>query len=115
MAADETLTRRVRTALQDISPVEEKRMFGGLVFMVDGKMCVCVDAARLMVRIDPAVEESALARIGCHRVEMNGRSLRGYVYVDAAAVAEQQEFDYWMDLALTYNPKAKPAVRRGRR
>lgn len=115
MAADESLARRVRAALAHIPRVEEKTMFGGRAFMVNGKLCIGVDKDRLMFRIDPAVHESVLERNGCRTVVMGGRSYRGYVYVEEARLATQEEFDYWIGLALGYNAEAKPAVRRRRK
>jgi TfoX/Sxy family transcriptional regulator of competence genes len=102
----------VRAALQHVPEVEEKAMFGGLTFMVHGKMCICVGKDRLMCRIDPAIHDSVLTRKWCRTMVMNGRSYRGYVHVDEEAVRVQKEFDYWIRLALDYNPKAKPAARR---
>jgi len=52
-------------------------MFGGLAFMVEGKMCVCVGKARIMCRIDPAMHDAALKRNGCTTVEMKVESTGG--------------------------------------
>jgi TfoX/Sxy family transcriptional regulator of competence genes len=109
MAPSEVLTNRVREALQDVASVEEKRMFGGLAFMVDGKMCINVGKDRLMLRIDPALYEAALARVGCTSVVMRGRETRGYVYVSEDALDSDDAFAYWIGMALDYNPKAAPA------
>ena len=54
-------------------PVEEKKMFGGLTFMVRGKMCVSVGKDRIMCRIDPAIHDAAIQRQGCRSVVMKGR------------------------------------------
>ena len=77
MPPDETLVDRVRTALGTGRRIEEKRMFGGLAFMVEGKMCVCVGKARIMCRIDPAMHDAALKRNGCTTVEMKVESTGG--------------------------------------
>ena len=86
-------------------------MFGGTTFMVDGKMCVSVGRERIMCRIDPAFHESALKRRGCRTVTMKGRRYRGYVHVDADAVKNQRDLDYWIGLALTFNRKAAASSR----
>ena len=78
-------------------------MFGGLMFMVSGKMCVSVGKDRLMCRIDPAIHETAVERDGCRAVIMKGRRLRGYVHVDRDAVRTKRGLDYWIELALDYN------------
>jgi TfoX/Sxy family transcriptional regulator of competence genes len=81
VAHDEQLASRVGTALAHRQDVEEKNMFGGITFLVNGKMCVSVGKARLMCRIDPAVHDAALQRRGCRTVVMNGREYRGFSIV----------------------------------
>jgi TfoX/Sxy family transcriptional regulator of competence genes len=78
-------------------------MFGGLVFMVRGKMCVSVGKERIMCRLDPAIHDAALKHKGCRTVAMRGRPYRGYVYIDAEAVRTKRQLDYWVRLALDYN------------
>jgi TfoX/Sxy family transcriptional regulator of competence genes len=106
MAYDEGLANRVRKALSG-HKVEEKKMFGGLCFMVNGKMCVTVGKDRLMCRIDPALHETALAKKGVKTVVMRGREYSGYVHVPEESLTSQRDFDYWINLALDYNTIAK--------
>jgi TfoX/Sxy family transcriptional regulator of competence genes len=106
MSYDEALADRVKAALGGTRPVEEKRMFGGLTFMVRGKMCVSVGKGRIMCRIDPAAHDDALRRPGCRTVVMNGRDYRGFLYIDAEAVSTDDELNYWVRLALDCNGKA---------
>jgi len=114
MPPDDALVDRVRVALGSTVDVEEKRMFGGIAFMVRGKMCVSVGRDRIMCRIDPALHDSALERKGCRTVVVKGRQYREYVHVDADKVKAQRDLDYWIDLSLDYNRKAKasPSKRR---
>ncbi|MGH9781801.1 MAG: TfoX/Sxy family protein, partial [Candidatus Acidiferrales bacterium] len=105
MSYDQLLTNRIRAALTGNRRVEEKRMFGGIAFMVQGKMCVSVGKERIMCRIDPAVHDAALQRKGCHTVVMRGRQYRGFVHVDAKAVRTKASLHYWVGLALDYNEK----------
>lgn len=105
VAADEALANRVRGALASDLSVEERKMFGGIAFMVRGKMCVTVGMDRLMFRIDPAIHDTAAARKGCRTVVMKGREYRGYVHVDAEAVRSERELKRWIRLALDYNQK----------
>ncbi|HXY31997.1 MAG TPA: TfoX/Sxy family protein [Gemmatimonadaceae bacterium] len=112
MAPDEALLRRVRAALAHTPRVEEKRMFGGVMFMVREKMCISVGQDRLMCRIDPGVHDRALERGGAKTVVMKGREYRGYVHVEAAAVETQRDFDHWVGLALDFNEGAVPSTRR---
>src|SRR5439155_18235610 len=81
--------------------------FGGVTFMVRGKMCVSVGKGRIMCRIDPALHEATVRRKGARTVVMKGRPYRGWVYVDAAAVKIKRDLDYWVRLSLDYNTKAK--------
>src|SRR5262245_20118263 len=94
------LVERVRTALAPVPRVEEKKMFGGTMFMVNGKMCVSARKERIMCRIDPAMHDLALERKGCRTVVMKGRAYRGYVHVDAAVLGTNAELQYWLRLAL---------------
>jgi TfoX/Sxy family transcriptional regulator of competence genes len=107
MAFDEKLAGQVRRLFEDLSvPYEEKRMMGGLCFMVDGKMCVGVHGQRLMARIDPDVYESALSRKGCTPMDFTGRPMRGFVFVGSDGLATKRELESWLRLALEFNPRA---------
>jgi TfoX/Sxy family transcriptional regulator of competence genes len=112
MAFDQLLAERVRAALGGARGVEEKRMFGGLTFMVGGKMCVSVGKDRVMCRIDPAVHDEALQHKGSRTVTMKGREYRGYVYVDAKVLSTKRDLDHWIGLALDYNKKAKSQTKK---
>ena len=114
MAYDLVLSERVRDALAQTPRVEEKKMFGGLAFMVDDKMCVTVSRDRLMCRIDPALHEQVLARKGTQRVIMNQREYTGYVYVGEEGWRDPADFDYWIGLALDYNKHAKASSKKKR-
>ena len=110
MPPDETLANRVRTAIGKNRRVEEKKMFGGIAFMVEGKMCVTVGKGRIMCRIDPAIHDAALERKGCTTVVMKGREYRGYVHIDAEAVSSKTDLYHWVKLALDFNGRAKPSA-----
>jgi TfoX/Sxy family transcriptional regulator of competence genes len=112
MPYDEVLAKRVKAAMGRVRPIEEKKMFGGVAFMVRAKMCVSVGKDRIMCRIDPAIHDAALQRKGCRTVVMKGRQYRGYVYVDAEAVKTKSELEYWVGVALEYSNKAKAAARK---
>lgn len=88
MAFDEQLATRVRDRFKQRKVTfEEKRMMGGLCFLVDGKMCVGVEKNRLMARIDPEVYERALSRKGCVPMDFTGRPMRGFVFVNPRGMA----------------------------
>ena len=107
MAYDENLAERVRELLTTCTaPVQEKRMMGGLCFMVDGKMCVGVDKQRLMVRIDPEIYHSALSLKGAAPMDITGKPLRGFVFVDSTGTKSRSDLKGWVALALEFNPRA---------
>ena len=108
------LAQRVRTALQRLPRVAERRMFGGVTFMVNGKMCISAGRGRLMCRIDPDLHDTAIARRGARTVKMKGRAYRGFVYVREGAVASKRDLDYWVKLCLSYNKKAKASRKKHR-
>lgn len=80
-------------------------MFGGVTFMVRGKMCVSVGRHRLMFRVDPAIHDTVVVRKGCRTVVMKGREYRGYIHVDAEVASSELELKHWMRLALDYNER----------
>ena len=107
-----TLADRLRAALADTPNVEEKWMFGGVGFMVRGKLCLSARQERMMCRIDPASHDDVLRRKPCRTVVMKGRSLRGYVRVDASDVKTKRDLDYWVALALDYNQQITEGVKK---
>src|SRR5882757_2432079 len=98
--ASNPLLERVRTALARIKRVQEKKMFGGTTFMVNGKMCVSAGRDRFMFRIDPEMHDDLVGKNGSRTVKMNGRAYRGFVHVDAAQLRAKKSFDFWVGLAL---------------
>jgi hypothetical protein len=113
MAYNEYLAEQVRAELKRRqAPTEEKRMMGGLCFMVRGKMCVGVDKDRLMVRLDPERQSEALARPGAAPMDFTGRPMRGFVFVAAEGWERQADLAAWLALALDYNPRAKASKKK---
>jgi TfoX/Sxy family transcriptional regulator of competence genes len=107
MAYNEGIADRVREALVDQDQVEEKRMFGGVCFMVKGKMCMGVVKNDMMCRIDPAIEETALEKRGARPMDFTRRPMKGYVYVSDEGMRTKKDLDYWVNLCLDFNSKAK--------
>ena len=112
MAASEQLTRRLRESLESVSRVTEKKMFSGVAFMVNGKMCINVGPDYLMVRIDPKDYEELVEKPGCSPVVMRGREIKGFIYVDEEVLRTKRQLDYWIGLALDFNPKAKSSKKK---
>jgi len=104
MAYDESLADEVRKALSDFKLVE-KKMFGGIGFMVNGKMCVSVNNRPdhiMMIRIDPNNKE-ALKRKGAKLAVMRGKKMAGWLFLTKEAIKTEKDFSYWIELAVTYN------------
>ena len=99
------LLERVRASLAHLPRVEEKKMFGGITFMVNGKMCVSVGRTRLMCRIDPELHDSVVNDKDVRTVVMKGREYRGYVHVDDATVRSKKALDRWVSMALDENAR----------
>ena len=112
MACNESLANKVREALAHLANVEEKKMFRGITFMVNGKMCISVGNDELMCRISPDVFESVLERNGCRPMIHGNRTMKGFVFVSEVGYRRQKDFNYWIDLAVDYNKEAKPAKKK---
>ena len=108
MAYSEKLAGRLRERLAGLPNIEEKEMMGGLTFMFNGKMCVGVIKDELMCRINPDIYEAALERKGCRPMDFTGRPMKGWVIVNEHGTKNNKDFDYWIDLSLDFNKKAKP-------
>ena len=108
MAYSEVLAKRIRKILIPKNlQVEEKKMMGGLTFMVDEKMCVGVVRDDLMVRIAPEEYEFALQKTGCRPMDFTGRPMPGFVFVNHDGISTDQDLENWLNLALEFNPRAK--------
>lgn len=112
MAYGEKLATRIREHLIDVPRVVEKEMMGGLTFMVNGKMCVGIIKDELMCRIDPELHAAALDRTGCRDMDFTGRPMRGFVMVDETGMKRKSDFEYWVNLALDFNKRAKASKKK---
>jgi hypothetical protein len=96
MAYDERLAGRIRRVLAGRRDVAEKRMFGGLAFLVGGKMACGVLGRDLVVRVGPDRHEAALARPGARPMDFTGRPLRGFIYVGPAGTRTAAALRRWI-------------------
>lgn len=112
MAFDEKLANRIRESLADIPKTTEKFMFGGVCFMVDDKMCMGVVKDEMMCRIDPEVYETALEKNGCREMVFTGKPMKGYVFISEEGMKTKKQFDYWVDLCLDFNKRAKSSKKK---
>src|SRR5919199_385552 len=103
MAYDEDLANRLRERLADEGGVTEKRMFGGLAFLVNGHMCVAASSrGGLLARVDPDETEDAIAQPHAGRMEMRGRSMDGWITVESEGVANDRDLSAWVERGLAY-------------
>lgn len=109
MAYSEELAQRVREVIFERSAVTEKRMFGGIAWMIEGNMAVATVGDGLLVRLDPEDREAVLAEPHVGPMEMTGRTMRAFVIVDAAGLEEDGELERWIETgaakALSLPPK----------
>ena len=108
MAYAENDGQRVRDALGDRDDVVEKKMFGGLCFMVRGHMAVGLTAAELMVRVGPDAWEAALAEEHAREMDFTGKSLKGFVFVDPAGWSTKQDLRKWVARGVAYAESLPP-------
>ena len=108
MAYDDGVAQRVREALIDQSDVVEKKMFGGLAFMVRGHMCCGIVGAELMVRVGPQGYESALSQPHARKMDFTGKPMKGFVYVSAAGFEDDGDLQSWVDRGLRFVTSLPP-------
>ncbi len=112
MPYNETLLARIREALVHLPDVEEQKMFRGVTFMVNGKMCICVSGDDMMCRFDPALQETVAERTGFRAMIMKGKEYKGFGYVSEEGFKRKKDFDYWINLCLDFNSRAKASKKK---
>src|ERR687885_2917261 len=109
MAYDEELGNRIRERLAGEPAVTEKKMFGGLAFLVHGNMAVAASGqGGLLVRVDPAESDALVARSNAEPMEMRGRSMRGWLRVESADVEADDALAEWVRRGVAYAGSLPP-------
>ena len=109
MAFDAELAERIRALLGDRAEDEEEVVFGGLAFMIGGNMAVAASSnGGIIVRVDPAESEELIASTPARLLEMSGRSMAGWLRVDAAAVADDEALAPWVERGAAYAASLPP-------
>ncbi|WP_312324424.1 TfoX/Sxy family protein [Soonwooa sp.] len=105
MAYNIELADRIREYLAKIPNlnIAEKKMFGGLAFLVDDKMCVNVSGENLMLRYNPDLEEQVSRKVGFLPMIMKGKQMDGFCYVEPEGFRKAKDFNYWMKISLDFN------------
>jgi TfoX/Sxy family transcriptional regulator of competence genes len=108
MAYDEVLAQRIRAALPAVPEMTEKKMFGGISFLVDGKLACSVSKDNLLVRIGQDATAAALAQPHVRMADMTGRPMKGWVLVEPAGIESDNDFKRWIDLGVTFAASLPP-------
>ncbi len=102
MTADDALAERIRPILSGRTGYSERRMFGGVCFMIGGNMCAGTWKGALIVRIDRAKRETVLAEPYTRPADMNGRVMKGWALVEPAGIRSDGDLKSWVDRAAAY-------------
>ena len=109
MAYSEHQADRIRQRLSKSNVTEEKKMMGGLIFMVHHKMCVGLDIDkktgqdRLMVRVGKAAHDRLIFRNGSREMDFTGKVMRGFLFIDPEGFDTDADLDFWIAKALEFN------------
>lgn len=107
MAFNLSLAERLRKTLTVMNiSYTEKKMFGGLAFLVNDKMCLNVSGDRLMCRFNPLDHLILESRPGFEKTIMKGKELKGYGYINSAGYTLKKDFDFWVNTCLKFNDAA---------
>ena len=113
MAYDEQLADRIRELVAGEPGLTEKKMFGGLAFLIGGNMAISASGkGGALVRVDPAKSESLVATSNAELFEMRGRSMQGWLRVDSEDLGTKSQLAKWVKLAVAY-ARSLPAKRSG--
>jgi TfoX/Sxy family transcriptional regulator of competence genes len=103
MTYDEELADRIRELVVGEPDVTEKKMFGGLAFLIGGNMAVAASGqGGVMVRVDPAKSDALVARTSARFVEMRGRLMQGWLRVDLEHLRTRRQLTKWVELGVTF-------------
>lgn len=109
MAYSEYQADRIRQCLRSVDVTEEKKMMGGLIFMVNNKMCVGLDIDkstgndRLMVRVGKANHNQLIFKKGSHEMNFTGKVMRGFLFIKPEGFDSEKDLNFWIEKALYFN------------
>jgi len=110
---DELLLSRIRnTLVAKGTDWEEKRMFGGLCFMVDGKMCFGTYKGGMMARINPEEVDKLIENEAADQMIHGGRPMNGYLFIQPEGYETDEDLEYWIRACLAFNPFAKASKKK---
>ena len=109
MAYSEYQADRIRQRLKKVNLTEEKKMMGGLIFMINNKMCVGLDidkstgSDRLMVRVGKVQHDKLIFKKGSREMDFTGRVMRGFLFIESNGFDSEKDLDFWVEKALYFN------------
>jgi TfoX/Sxy family transcriptional regulator of competence genes len=113
MAYDEKLAEKVRAALAGQKNLIEKKMFGGIGFMIDDKICIAVNKDDILIRCAPEETDELLSKRGAKIFDLSGaRPMKGWLLVGPEGTNMKKDFDWWINKAIEGNKQAKPATKK---
>lgn len=101
-AFDESLADRIRKRLGKRDGVSEKKMFGGLAFLLNGNMCCGVHGRELIVRLGPEKTDRALAELHTRICDLSGRPMKGWTLVETAGLVDERALAKWLRMGIDY-------------
>lgn len=108
MAYNQELAARIRPLVASMGVVEERKMFGGLTFMLDGHMCCGVVGDRLMLRLNPEIADAAIQQPHVDPMDFTGKPMPGFVYVGQSGLTSDEELRRWIGLAREFVASLPP-------
>lgn len=108
MAFDAQLASRIRDVLSPNLDVQERKMFGGLAFLVGGHMGCGIIGERLVVRVGPEQHEEALSEAHVRPMDFTGRPMRGFVYVEPSGIREESKLASWIARGVAFASSLPP-------
>jgi TfoX/Sxy family transcriptional regulator of competence genes len=108
MSFDEGLAQRIRELLDERADVSEKRMFGGVAFLVNGNMAAGVVKSELMVRVGPAAHAAALREPHARPMDFTKRPMKGFVFVAEAGIEEDAQLAVWVERGVRFAASLPP-------
>jgi TfoX/Sxy family transcriptional regulator of competence genes len=108
MAYDEGLAERISALVGDRADLSERKMFGGLAYMLGGNMAFGIIGDELMVRVGPDAWEECAALPHAREMDFTGRSMKGMVYVDVDGISEDDDLSAWLDRGAAFAGSLPP-------
>ena len=106
MPYNEKIADRIRESIVGMKNLVEKKMFGGIAFMVNDKMCLGVDKDDIMLRCEPERIEELLSKKGARPFDLTGKPMKGWLLVCEDGIKSKKDFDFWVATAIEANKKA---------